>query len=57
MSAGPRARIKSVYEVNAARPRDRNDPEVIELYEKLRDDIRAEVVASLRNQGIEEDEL
>ncbi|MFD9660628.1 ABC transporter ATP-binding protein [Rhodococcus sp. NPDC059968] len=57
MSAGPRARIKSVYEVNAPRPRDRAHPDVIDLYEQLRDDIRAEVVASLRNQGIEEDQL
>lgn len=57
MSAGPKARIKSVYEVDAPRPRDRAHPSVIELYEQLRDDIRAEVVASLRNQGIEEEEL
>ncbi|GAF48746.1 ABC transporter ATP-binding protein [Rhodococcus wratislaviensis] len=57
MSAGPRARIKSIYEVNAPRPRDRAHPDVIDLYEQLRDDIRAEVVASLRNQGIEEDQL
>lgn len=57
MTAGPKARIKSVYEVDAPRPRDRAHPAVIELYERLRDDIRAEVVASLRNQGIEEDEL
>ncbi|MBY8860846.1 ABC transporter ATP-binding protein [Nocardia sp. CA2R105] len=57
MSAGPRARIKSIYQVDAPRPRDRAHPEVIDLYEQLRDDIRAEVVASLRNQGIEEDEL
>lgn len=56
MTAGPRARIKSVYEVDAPRPRDRANPEVIELYERLRDDIRAEVVASLRNQGLEEEE-
>ncbi|MEV5652357.1 ABC transporter ATP-binding protein [Nocardia sp. NPDC052254] len=57
MSAGPRARIKSIYQVDAPRPRDRAHPDVIDLYEQLRDDIRAEVVASLRNQGIEEDEL
>lgn len=57
MSAGPRARIKSIYQVDAPRPRDRAHPDVIGLYEQLRDDIRAEVVASLRNQGIEEDEL
>lgn len=57
MSAGPKARIKSIYEVDAPRPRDRAHPEVIDLYEQLRDDIRAEVVASLRNQGIEEDQL
>jgi NitT/TauT family transport system ATP-binding protein len=57
MSAGPKAGIKSIYEVHAARPRDRADPDVIELYEQLRDDIRAEVVASLRNQGIEEEQL
>jgi NitT/TauT family transport system ATP-binding protein len=46
-----------IYEVDAPRPRDRAHPEVIDLYEQLRDDIRAEVVASLRNQGIEEDQL
>ncbi|WP_072803185.1 ABC transporter ATP-binding protein [Rhodococcoides yunnanense] len=57
MTAGPSARIKSVYQVDAPRPRDRNHPAVIDLYERLRDDIRAEVVASLRNQGIEEDQL
>jgi NitT/TauT family transport system ATP-binding protein len=57
MSAGPNARIKSIYEVRATRPRDRADPDVIELYHQLRDDIRAEVVASLRNQGIEEEQL
>ncbi|MBY6411856.1 ABC transporter ATP-binding protein [Rhodococcus sp. BP-252] len=57
MSAGPSARIKSVYTVDAPRPRDRKNPAVADLYERLRDDIRAEVVASLRNQGIEEDEL
>lgn len=53
MTAGPKARIKSVYDVSAPRPRDRANPEVIELYEQLRDDIRAEVVAALRNQGFE----
>ncbi|WP_280434696.1 ABC transporter ATP-binding protein [Nocardia carnea] len=53
MTAGPAARIKSVYDVSAPRPRDRAHPEVIELYEQLRDDIRAEVVAALRNQGFE----
>lgn len=57
MSAGPKARIKSIYEVHAQRPRDRAHPDVIDMYGKLRDDIRAEVVASLRNQGIEEDQL
>ena len=57
MSAGPQARIKSVYEVDVARPRDRTDPAVVELYELLREDIRAEVIASMRAQGIEEDEL
>ncbi|MEU7631300.1 ABC transporter ATP-binding protein [Nocardia sp. NPDC049220] len=57
MSAGPQARIKSIYEVRAPRPRDRTHPDVIDLYEQLRDDIRAEVVTSLRNQGIEEDVL
>jgi NitT/TauT family transport system ATP-binding protein len=53
MTAGPKARIKSVYDVSAPRPRDRANPQVIELYEQLRDDIRAEVVAALRNQGFE----
>ncbi len=31
MSAGPKARIKSIYEVDAPRPRDRAHPEVIDL--------------------------
>ncbi|MGI5220351.1 ABC transporter ATP-binding protein [Nocardia sp. CA-290969] len=53
MTAGPKARIKSIYDVTAPRPRDRANPQVIELYEQLRDDIRAEVVAALRNQGFE----
>lgn len=55
MSAGPRARIKSVYEVDLPRPRARTHPGVTELFEVLREDIRAEVVASMRAQGIEEE--
>ena len=55
MSAGPRARIKSVYDVDLPRPRARTHPGVSELYELLREDIRAEVLASMQAQGIEEE--
>jgi len=54
MSAGPEARIKSVYEVDVPRPRARND--VAALYDQIQDDIRVEVAQALRGQGLVQDE-
>jgi NitT/TauT family transport system ATP-binding protein len=54
MSAGPRAGIKSEYTINSPRPRHRNDPELLAVYERLHADIREEVAKTLRAQGIEE---
>jgi NitT/TauT family transport system ATP-binding protein len=51
MTAGPAAKIKSIYEVDAPRPRSRHD--VAELYDRIQDDIRAEVVKSLLSQGVD----
>jgi len=51
MTAGPEAKIKSIYRVDAPRPRRRQ--EVADLYERIQEDIRAEVAASLRNQGVD----
>ena len=53
MTAGPSARIKSVYRVDAARPRSRQD--VADLYDRIQEDIRVEVAQSLLNQGLEID--
>lgn len=53
MTAGPEAKIKSEYRVTAPRPRHRQD--VVELYEQIQEDIRAEVAQSLRNQGLDLD--
>lgn len=51
MTAGPAAKIKSIYEVDAPRPRSRHD--VADLYDRIQEDIRAEVVKSLLNQGVD----
>ncbi|MBO9627733.1 MAG: ABC transporter ATP-binding protein [Microbacterium sp.] len=53
MTAGPAARIKSVYTVDAPRPRSRHD--VAELYDRIQEDIRVEVARSLLNQGLDID--
>jgi len=52
MTAGPKARIKSSYEVDLPRPRDETSAGAIELHRKLRSDIGEEVRAALRNQGL-----
>ena len=52
MSAGPEAKIKSVYKVPSDRPRVRGT--LTELYNSLHDDISVEVAAALRAQGVEE---
>jgi NitT/TauT family transport system ATP-binding protein len=51
MTAGPEAKIKSVYTVDAPRPRTRND--VAKLYDLIQEDIRTEVAKTLRNQGVD----
>jgi NitT/TauT family transport system ATP-binding protein len=56
MTAGPSAGIKTSYELDLPRPRERTSPAVMEVYENLRADIREEVAASLRAQGLEEEE-
>ena len=54
MTAGPAGRIKAVYPIGLPRPRDETDPAVIELHRTLRDDIGAEVMKTMRAQGMEE---
>lgn len=56
MTAGPSAGIKNSYELDLPRPRLRSSPDVMEIYELLRADIREEVAASLRAQGLEDEE-
>jgi NitT/TauT family transport system ATP-binding protein len=53
MTAGPAAGIKHIHEVHLPRPRHRTSPEFLALYEKLRDDISAEVNKSLMDQGLD----
>jgi NitT/TauT family transport system ATP-binding protein len=55
MTAGPAAGIKTVRDVDLPRPRSRTDPDVIALYEELREEIGAEVREALRGQGLEAD--
>ena len=52
MTAGPRARIKTIDPVEIAGPRDPTDPDAAELYHRLRDGIAAEVGVALRQQGL-----
>ncbi|MEV6702662.1 ABC transporter ATP-binding protein [Streptomyces sp. NPDC051453] len=54
MTAGPAASIKSVYDVQLARPRDEDDPAAIDLRRKLRQDIGEEVRKTLRAQGLDQ---
>lgn len=50
MTAGPEARIKSVYDVGLDRPRDEESPEFVALRHQVRDDIIEEVAKSLGDQ-------
>ena len=56
MSSGPKAGIKSVYDLDLTRPRERTSAEVVAVYEQLRADICEEVAASLRAQGLDDEE-
>ena len=47
MTAGPHARIKSVYDVGLARPRNEDSAEYVDLRHQIRDDITEEVAKSL----------
>jgi len=47
MTAGPAARIKSVYDVNLPRPRNDDARDYIDLRHQIREDIAAEVAKSL----------
>lgn len=51
MTAGPAARIKTVYNVDIERPRDETAPAVIELHRALRDDVTVEVLKTLNAQA------
>jgi NitT/TauT family transport system ATP-binding protein len=53
MTAGPAARIKTIYPVELERPRDETDPASIELHRTLRHDIGEEVSKTLRAQGLD----
>lgn len=57
MTAGPAASIKSIYPVDLPRPRDEAAPDVIALRRRLRQDIGEEVRKSLRDQGLDSDDL
>lgn len=50
MTAGPAARIKSVYDVGLPRPRDEDSPQFVELRHQVRADITEEVAKSLGGQ-------
>ena len=52
MTAGPRAKIKTVVEVDLPNPRDLDDPRAVELMRMLRDDIAVEVNRTLIEQGL-----
>ena len=56
MTAGPRAHIKTIEEVDLPHPRDPADPACMALYARIRDDIGAEVTRVLRAQGLIEEE-
>lgn len=51
MTAGPQARIKSVYDVDLERPRNDESPEFVSLRHQIRDDIVEEVAKSLGDQA------
>lgn len=52
MTAGPEAKIKSIYPVQSERPRQRGT--LVDLYNDLHADISVEVAAALRRQGVED---
>jgi NitT/TauT family transport system ATP-binding protein len=51
MTAGPAARIKTVYDVTLDRPRDEDSAEFVALRHQIRDDIIEEVAKSLGDQA------
>ena len=51
MTAGPRARIKSVYDVDLERPRDEDSADFVALRHQVRDDIIEEVAKSMGDQA------
>ena len=51
MTAGPRARIKSVYDVDLDRPRDEDSADFVALRHRVRDDIIEEVAKSMGDQA------
>ncbi|MFD1507012.1 ABC transporter ATP-binding protein [Georgenia yuyongxinii] len=55
MKAGPASSIKSIHDVDLARPRDPVDPDFVRLHSILRQEIGAEVRKALRGQGLDED--
>ena len=52
MTAGPRARFKSVVSVDLPHPREPTAPEAVALYRDPREDIAAEVRRTLQVQGL-----
>lgn len=51
MTAGPAARIKSVYDIGLDRPRDEDSADYVALRHQIRDDITEEVAKSLGDQS------
>ncbi|MBC7270379.1 MAG: ABC transporter ATP-binding protein [Streptomyces sp.] len=51
MTAGPAARIKSVYDIGLDRPRDEDSADYVALRHQIRDDITEEVAKSLGDQA------
>lgn len=54
MTAGPAAKIKSIYDIDLPRPRDVTSAEAVALRRQLHADISAEVTRSLVAQGVDE---
>jgi NitT/TauT family transport system ATP-binding protein len=53
MTAGPAARIKSVYDVELPRPRNEDSEAALKLHRELRTEIGDEVRKALRDQGLD----
>ena len=51
MTAGPKARIKTVYDVTLDRPRDEDSADFVALRHKIREDIIEEVAKSMGEQA------